>query len=186
MEQANGKRMTDSRQTHFGFQTVDEDQKAGMVHQVFSSVASRYDVMNDLMSVGIHRIWKTALMDWLAPRSGQHLLDVAGGTGDVAFRFLDRAPQGRVTVCDMTESMLVEGRKRAEAAEKADRLSWVTGDAMALRRQQLRPLYDQLRHPQRDTDRRCPGRGLPRPASRRPADGAGVQPDPGAGDAMGL
>ncbi len=132
MEQANGKRMTDSRQTHFGFQTVDEDQKAGMVHQVFSSVASRYDVMNDLMSVGIHRIWKTALMDWLAPRNGQHLLDVAGGTGDVAFRFLDRAPQGRVTVCDMTESMLVEGRKRAEAAAKADRLSWVTGDAMAL------------------------------------------------------
>ncbi|MFC0201373.1 bifunctional demethylmenaquinone methyltransferase/2-methoxy-6-polyprenyl-1,4-benzoquinol methylase UbiE [Paracoccus rhizosphaerae] len=124
--------MTDSRQTHFGFQTVDEDQKAGMVHQVFSSVASRYDVMNDLMSVGIHRIWKTALMDWLAPRNGQHLLDVAGGTGDVAFRFLDRAPQGRVTVCDMTESMLVEGRKRAEAAAKADRLSWVTGDAMAL------------------------------------------------------
>lgn len=132
MEQANGKRMTDNRQTHFGFQTVDEDQKAGMVHQVFSSVASKYDVMNDLMSVGIHRVWKTAMMDWLAPRDGQHLLDVAGGTGDVAFRFLDRAPGARVTVCDMTESMLVEGRKRADAVDKADRLAWVTGDAMAL------------------------------------------------------
>ena len=57
MEQANGKRMTDNRQTHFGFQTVDEDQKAGLVHGVFSRVASRYDVMNDVMSVGIHRIW---------------------------------------------------------------------------------------------------------------------------------
>ncbi|MEZ5724056.1 MAG: bifunctional demethylmenaquinone methyltransferase/2-methoxy-6-polyprenyl-1,4-benzoquinol methylase UbiE [Paracoccaceae bacterium] len=120
------------RQTHFGFQTVDEDAKAGMVHGVFSRVASRYDVMNDLMSVGIHRIWKNAMMDWLAPRDGQQLLDVAGGTGDIAFRFLDRAPKARVTVCDMTESMLVEGRKRAEAEALADRLSWVTGDAMAL------------------------------------------------------
>ncbi len=120
------------RQTHFGFQTVDEDDKAGMVHGVFSRVASRYDVMNDVMSVGIHRIWKNAMMDWLAPRDGQLLLDVAGGTGDIAFRFLDRAPKARVTVCDMTESMLVEGRKRAEADALADRLSWVTGDAMAL------------------------------------------------------
>jgi Methylase involved in ubiquinone/menaquinone biosynthesis len=60
----------DNRQTHFGFQTVDEDQKAGMVHGVFSSVASKYDVMNDLMSLGIHRIWKDAMMDWLAPRPG--------------------------------------------------------------------------------------------------------------------
>ena len=120
------------RQTHFGFQTVDEDAKAGMVHGVFSRVASRYDVMNDLMSVGIHRIWKNAMMDWLAPRDGQQLLDVAGGTGDIAFRFLDRAPKARVTVCDMTESMLIEGRKRAEAEALAQRLSWVTGDAMAL------------------------------------------------------
>ena len=120
------------RQTHFGFQTVDEDDKAGMVHGVFSRVASRYDVMNDVMSVGIHRVWKNAMMDWLAPRDGQQLLDVAGGSGDIAFRFLKRAPRARVTVCDMTESMLVEGRKRAEAETLADRLGWVTGDAMAL------------------------------------------------------
>ena len=126
--------MTDSasRQTHFGFQSVAEEDKAGLVHGVFSRVASKYDVMNDLMSVGIHRLWKTAMMDWLAPRDGQRLLDVAGGTGDIAFRFLDRAPGASVTVCDMTESMLVEGRKRAEAGRLADRLSWVTGDAMAL------------------------------------------------------
>jgi len=121
-----------SKQTHFGFRDVPEGEKAGMVHGVFSRVASKYDVMNDLMSVGVHRLWKNAMMDWLAPRDGQHLLDVAGGTGDIAFRFLGRAPGARVTVCDMTESMLVEGRKRAEADRLADRLAWVTGDAMAL------------------------------------------------------
>ncbi len=121
------------RTTHFGFQTVDEDQKAGMVHGVFSSVASKYDVMNDLMSMGIHRVWKDAMMDWLAPRAGQHLLDVAGGTGDVAFRFLDRAGAGaRATVLDLTAPMLEEGRKRAEATPKSDALEWVVGDAMAL------------------------------------------------------
>ena len=124
--------MTSHKETHFGFQTVAEDEKAGLVHGVFSRVASRYDVMNDVMSVGIHRVWKNAMMDWLAPRDGQQLLDVAGGTGDIAFRFLKRAPKARVTVCDMTESMLVEGRKRAEAETLADRLGWVTGDAMAL------------------------------------------------------
>ncbi|MDF1620502.1 bifunctional demethylmenaquinone methyltransferase/2-methoxy-6-polyprenyl-1,4-benzoquinol methylase UbiE [Pseudothioclava nitratireducens] len=121
-----------NKTTHFGFKTVAEDEKAGMVHGVFSRVASKYDIMNDLMSMGIHRVWKDAMMDWLAPRPGQKLLDVAGGTGDVSFRFLGRAPGAHATVCDMTESMLVEGRKRAEAEDMADRLDWVVGDAMAL------------------------------------------------------
>lgn len=71
-------------------------------------------------------------MDWLAPRAGQKLLDVAGGTGDVSFKFLKRAGAGHATVCDLTEGMLVEGRKRAEAAAMADSLDWVVGDAMAL------------------------------------------------------
>jgi demethylmenaquinone methyltransferase/2-methoxy-6-polyprenyl-1,4-benzoquinol methylase len=102
------------------------------VHGVFTRVASKYDIMNDLMSGGVHRLWKDAMMDWLAPRPGQRLLDVAGGTGDVAFRFLKRAPTATATVLDMTESMLVEGRKRAEADRMADRLDWVVGDAMAL------------------------------------------------------
>jgi demethylmenaquinone methyltransferase/2-methoxy-6-polyprenyl-1,4-benzoquinol methylase len=118
--------------THFGFRDVPEGDKAGLVHGVFTRVASKYDVMNDLMSLGIHRIWKDAMMDWLAPRPGQRLLDVAGGTGDVAFRFLTRAPGATATVCDMTESMLAEGRQRAEAGNLADRLDWVVGDAMAL------------------------------------------------------
>ena len=118
--------------THFGFQTVPEEEKAGRVQGVFNSVASKYDIMNDVMSVGIHRVWKDAMMDWLAPRPGQTLLDVAGGTGDISFRFLERAGHGHATVLDLTEPMLVEGRKRAEAAQMADSLDWVVGDAMAL------------------------------------------------------
>ncbi|KPN64855.1 demethylmenaquinone methyltransferase / 2-methoxy-6-polyprenyl-1,4-benzoquinol methylase [Aliiroseovarius crassostreae] len=118
--------------THFGFKTVDEDQKAGMVHGVFTNVASKYDIMNDVMSVGIHRLWKDAMMDWLAPRPGQRLLDVAGGTGDISFRFLKRAEGTSSVVLDMTESMLIEGRQRAEAGNMANRLDWVVGDAMQL------------------------------------------------------
>ena len=118
--------------THFGFETVAESDKAGRVQGVFNSVASKYDIMNDAMSVGIHRVWKEAMMDWLAPRAGQKLLDVAGGTGDVSFKFLGRAGSGHATVLDLTEPMLVEGRKRAEAAAMADSLDWVVGDAMAL------------------------------------------------------
>jgi len=118
--------------THFGFETVREDEKAGRVQGVFSSVASKYDIMNDVMSVGIHRVWKDAMMDWLAPRAGQRLLDVAGGTGDISFRFLERAGAGHATVLDLTEPMLIEGRKRAEVARLSDSLDWVVGDAMAL------------------------------------------------------
>ncbi|MEO0944049.1 MAG: bifunctional demethylmenaquinone methyltransferase/2-methoxy-6-polyprenyl-1,4-benzoquinol methylase UbiE [Pseudomonadota bacterium] len=126
--------MTDQNEntTHFGARDVLESDKAGLVHGVFSSVASKYDLMNDVMSGGIHRVWKDAMMDWLVPRNGQRLLDVAGGTGDIAFRFLRRAPDASAVVTDMTEPMLVEGRKRAEAEAFADRLDWVTGDAMAL------------------------------------------------------
>jgi demethylmenaquinone methyltransferase / 2-methoxy-6-polyprenyl-1,4-benzoquinol methylase len=123
---------TSEKTTHFGSQTIPEGEKAGRVRGVFNSVATKYDVMNDVMSVGIHRIWKDAMMDWLAPHAGQSLLDVAGGTGDIAFRFLDRAGSGHATVLDLTEPMLIEGQKRAEAAQMADSLGWVVGDAMAL------------------------------------------------------
>ncbi|GFE64426.1 bifunctional demethylmenaquinone methyltransferase/2-methoxy-6-polyprenyl-1,4-benzoquinol methylase UbiE [Litoreibacter roseus] len=123
---------SDNNTTHFGYRDVREDEKAGLVHGVFSNVASKYDIMNDAMSGGVHRLWKDAMMDWLAPRAGQRLLDVAGGTGDIAFRFLKRAKEAEAVVLDMTESMLVEGRKRAEASQRADQLDWIVGDAMAL------------------------------------------------------
>ena len=121
-----------SKTTHFGFEDIPEAQKAGRVHGVFTNVASKYDIMNDVMSVGIHRVWKDAMMDWLAPRPGQRLLDVAGGTGDIAFRFLKRAGDADAVVLDMTESMLIEGRKRAEAEAMSSSLDWLVGDAMAL------------------------------------------------------
>ena len=122
----------DRTTTHFGYAEVPEGEKAGLVHGVFSRVASRYDLMNDLMSGGVHRLWKDAMMDWLTPRPGQRLLDVAGGTGDIAFRFLRRAKGTSAVVCDLTEGMLDEGRRRAEAQALSDRVEWVVGDAMAL------------------------------------------------------
>ena len=122
----------DGRTTHFGARTVPEADKAGMVERLFDGVAPGYDLMNDVMSAGIHRLWKEAMMDWLAPRDGQRLLDVAGGTGDIAFRFLKRAPAATAVVCDLTAGMLEEGRKRAEASALGERLDWIVGDAMAL------------------------------------------------------
>jgi demethylmenaquinone methyltransferase/2-methoxy-6-polyprenyl-1,4-benzoquinol methylase len=118
--------------THFGFRDVPEAEKAGLVRGVFSSVAARYDLMNDLMSGGVHRLWKDAVIDWMAPRPGMRLLDVAGGTGDIAFRFLRRVKHdGEVVVLDLTQDMLDEGRARAEK-QGLEGLAWVCGDAMAL------------------------------------------------------
>ena len=126
--------MSDKKEntTHFGFETILEKDKSEKVQGVFSSVASKYDVMNDVMSLGIHRVWKDAMMDWLAPIRGQALLDVAGGTGDISFRFLKRASGANATVLDLTEPMLAEGRKRAENVGISGQLEWVVGDAMAL------------------------------------------------------
>ena len=121
-----------ARKTHFGTREVGDDEKAGLVHGVFTSVASRYDLMNDAMSLGVHRAWKDAMIDWLAPRPGMRLLDVAGGTGDIAFRVLGRTREATAVVLDLTEGMLDEGRRRAEARALGDRLDWVAGDAMAL------------------------------------------------------
>ncbi|MGF1542935.1 MAG: class I SAM-dependent methyltransferase [Parvularculaceae bacterium] len=105
----------------FGFRDVPRDEKARLVRGVFDRVASRYDVMNDLMSAGVHRIWKSVLIDRLAPQPGRALLDMAGGTGDVARAYLDRAdarpvsaaPAARAIVCDVNEEMLRAARARA-------------------------------------------------------------------------
>jgi demethylmenaquinone methyltransferase/2-methoxy-6-polyprenyl-1,4-benzoquinol methylase len=115
----------------FGFRRVPEADKAGLVRRVFDSVAPRYDLMNDLMSGGLHRLWKAALIDTLAPRATMRLLDVAGGTGDVALAFRARGG-GAVVVCDINPTMLGVGRDRAIDANRVDGLSWVAGDAEAL------------------------------------------------------
>ncbi|TNE37956.1 MAG: bifunctional demethylmenaquinone methyltransferase/2-methoxy-6-polyprenyl-1,4-benzoquinol methylase UbiE [Alphaproteobacteria bacterium] len=122
-----------SEQTHFGFRDVPKAEKASLVRGVFDSVAENYDLMNDLMSGGIHRLWKTAMIDWLMPRKGQHLLDVAGGTGDIAFRFLDRVKgEGRVTILDINHAMLSVGQDRAIDQGRLENLEWVNGDAQRL------------------------------------------------------
>src|ERR1700733_12416562 len=106
-------RQPDSRETDFGFRSVGEDKKTHLVREVFDHVASRYDLMNDLMSGGIHRRWKAQLIDRLNPRPGETLLDLAGGTGDVARRFLGRAGKsGHAIVCDINEAMVGAGRDR--------------------------------------------------------------------------
>jgi demethylmenaquinone methyltransferase/2-methoxy-6-polyprenyl-1,4-benzoquinol methylase len=118
-------------QTHFGFETINEQDKQRRVRGVFDSVAARYDVMNDLMSGGLHRLWKREMVASLAPKAGQHILDVAGGTGDIAFR-IRKAAAAHVTVCDINEAMLNEGKNRAIDGNKRDGLAWVTGNAEAL------------------------------------------------------
>lgn len=122
-----------ARTTHFGDREVAWGEKSDLVRGVFSNVASRYDLMNDLMSARVHRLWKDSMIDWLAPRRGAALLDIAGGTGDIAFRYLRRvAGVGDVTVCDLTEEMLLEGRRRAERIGVQAPIAWVCGDAMRL------------------------------------------------------
>ena len=116
----------------FGFRRVAAADKGSLVRQVFDSVAARYDLMNDLMSGGVHRLWKAALVDWLAPRGALRLLDMAGGTGDVALRVLAAAPQASVVVADANTTMLSVGRDRAINHGIIAGLDYVTGDAEAL------------------------------------------------------
>jgi len=117
-----------SATTHFGFKDVPEDAKEGMVHEVFASVATRYDLMNDAMSFGLHRAWKDSFIDQLRPRGDMKLLDVAGGTGDIAFRFL-KSGGGHVTVCDINAHMLEEGKRRAIDQNFLHGMEWIEGNA---------------------------------------------------------
>jgi demethylmenaquinone methyltransferase/2-methoxy-6-polyprenyl-1,4-benzoquinol methylase len=125
----------------FGFRRVGADEKSRLVRGVFNSVAPRYDLMNDLMSAGVHRLWKAAMIDALAPRPGLRLVDVAGGTGDIAGRVLDRladpaggapADQPPMIVCDVTREMIAAGRDRALDRGDTSAIQWVCGDAEAL------------------------------------------------------
>ena len=124
-----------SSKAEFGFRRVALDEKAPLVRGVFDSVAARYDLMNDLMSAGIHRWWKTDMVAWLGPRPGQRLIDVAGGTGDVArcaLPRLDPAAGGGAAVCDANPSMVEIGRAKAIDDGILAGIEWLCGDAEAL------------------------------------------------------
>eukprot|EP01132_Coremiostelium_polycephalum_P010069 gene10069-12344_t len=138
--------------THFGFKTVEKDKKESLVKEVFDNVSAKYDLMNDAMSLGIHRLWKDELIHTLNPTPGTHLLDVAGGTGDISFRFLDKIRSSpnyfpkvgegenqhaslpsSATVFDINQSMLDEGRKRAVSlgynTTTDPSMDWVQGNS---------------------------------------------------------
>ena len=119
--------------THFGYQTVEADDKAGLVRDVFDSVATRYDIMNDLMSGGLHRLWKRYTIDQAAARPGQVVLDLAGGTGDLA-RALSKkvGVDGHVVLADINAAMLRQGRTRLVDAGVAGNLSIAQVDAQDL------------------------------------------------------
>ncbi len=128
--------MTVSNKTaSFGFREVPEAEKETLVGQVFTSVANRYDLMNDLMSGGVHRLWKDAFVDWLNPQPGMRVLDVAGGTGDIAVRIAKRAKtrggEAEITICDINPAMLNEGLKRSDVLS-AGTIRWVCGNAECL------------------------------------------------------
>ncbi len=120
--------------TSFGFARVREDAKQGLVNDVFARVARRYDLMNDLMSGGLHRLWKNDLVSWLAPPKSAvpyALLDVAGGTGDIALRVLEASgPGASAVICDISAEMIEAGRARGEG--EGTRLSFVRGNAEGL------------------------------------------------------
>lgn len=115
-------------QTHFGFTPIAQDEKTSRVRDVFASVASRYDLMNDLMSAGLHRVWKNHFVGKVHAGSHAMLLDVAGGTGDIARR-LHKKTGANVTICDINEAMLRAGQDRMVDASAAEGLRWLCGNA---------------------------------------------------------
>ncbi len=123
--------MSTDGQTDFGFSQIPFEEKKHRVRDVFDSVAGRYDLMNDLMSGGLHRAWKAAFVAWLRPRSEMQLLDLAGGTGDIAFRYL-RAGGGMVAVADINQEMLLVGQKRARSIRLGDTVNWLCADGECL------------------------------------------------------
>ena len=119
--------------THFGYQTVETDDKAALVREVFDSVASRYDIMNALMSAGLHRLWKRYTIDQAAARPGDVILDLAGGTGDLARAFAKKVgPEGHVVLADINAAMLEQGRSRLVDAGVAGNVTIAQVDAQCL------------------------------------------------------
>jgi demethylmenaquinone methyltransferase/2-methoxy-6-polyprenyl-1,4-benzoquinol methylase len=123
-------------QTSFGYREVPEAERQGLVNEVFATVAERYDLMNDLMSGGLHRLWKDDLVAALNPPRGEQpfrLLDVAGGTGDVAIRYARASgPNATAVLCDLSPEMIAVGRRRVAAAALEKRITFAQGNAEAL------------------------------------------------------
>lgn len=120
----------ETKTTHFGFKTVNEDEKEKLVANVFHSVADKYDVMNDLMSFGVHRLWKRYTIEMSGVRKGHRVLDIAGGTGDLTYAFSKRVgPEGSVVLADINESMLKVGRDRLADRGVAGNLEVVQANA---------------------------------------------------------
>ncbi len=125
--------MSETKKTHFGYQQVDQDAKESLVAGVFDSVAARYDLMNDLMSGGIHRVWKRFTIEVSAARPGQHILDIAGGTGDLAARFADIVgKEGSVVLADINASMLAVGRDKLINTGYSGNIEYVQANAECL------------------------------------------------------
>ena len=122
---------------NFGFQKVNASEKEGLVRNVFNSVNNNYDIMNDLMSFGTHRIWKNIMVEWLAPRPSWKIIDVAGGTGDIALKVLHHMKNysnldGIINVCDINESMINNGRNKAINQGVLNEIKWTVGNAQNL------------------------------------------------------
>ncbi|MET0069368.1 MAG: bifunctional demethylmenaquinone methyltransferase/2-methoxy-6-polyprenyl-1,4-benzoquinol methylase UbiE [Candidatus Thiodiazotropha sp.] len=125
--------MKDEKTTHFGYQEVPVDEKAGRVREVFDSVANKYDLMNDLMSFGIHRLWKRHTIELSGVRKGQRVLDLAAGTGDLSARFSGLVgDQGLVVFTDINAAMLQLGRERMADQGRVGNLQYVQADAQHL------------------------------------------------------
>ncbi len=125
--------MQNAEKNWFGEKQVAPDEKTRLVRGVFDSVAPSYDVMNDFMSGGLHRLWKDHLVRKIRPRADLHYLDVAGGTGDIAFRIRKKAGKDcKITLCDINAEMLSVGRDRSIDMGMGDDFDWVTGNAESL------------------------------------------------------
>ena len=125
--------MSEQNKTHFGYKEVDKDAKAGLVAGVFHSVASRYDLMNDLMSAGIHRLWKRFTIELSGVRAGHSVLDIAGGTGDLAAKFAEIVgAEGLVVLADINDSMLNVGRDKLIDKGVLEGLTFAQADAQYL------------------------------------------------------
>ena len=133
---------TSEKTTTFGYETVSEAEKVSRVDGVFRSVAEQYDIMNDVMSAGVHRLWKHDVMNKVNPQPGEVHVDVAGGTGELARAFIELADKAgkrrgdtrkaRAIVCDINDAMLAAGEKRKDSQALSDRLTWVCGDGQNL------------------------------------------------------